>query len=165
MADAMRVGFAALSEDHTVVVLAGDNIILDDRNVKNTIDLVKSTKSSTDYSKLAWTFLELSPDEARHFSVYQELSGGKARLIEKPKDPPSKICWCGPVAFSSSFDALKRIETLAPSSRGEYEATDLMNTYLINGESTHIRLLGKWFDVGTPESLKEARREGQLLMD
>jgi dTDP-glucose pyrophosphorylase len=162
MADAMRVGFKALEEDHAVVVLAGDNIILDDRNVKNTLALVRTAENNTEHSKLAWTFQELPHGEARRFSVYKNLGEGKGKLIEKPDIPPSMICWCGPVAFSSSIEALHRIKTLTPSSRGEYEATDLMNTYLINGESSHIRLLGKWFDIGTPESLEEARKKISL---
>lgn len=158
MADAMRVGFSALEEDFTVVVLAGDNIILDDRNIKNTFHLVSHMDKKDQPSKLAWTFRELWPDEARRFSVYRDLGGGTGELIEKPKDPPSKICWCGPVAFQSSQEALDRIKGLTPSQRGEYEATDLMNTFIMAGESTHIELLGEWFDVGTPESLEAARR-------
>ena len=158
MADAMRVGLTELEVDHTVVILAGDNIVLDNRNVKRTLDLVRLTEISSGHPKLAWTYRELPPDEARRFSVYQALGKGIGRLIEKPENPASRICWCGPVAFHSSVDALQRIETLIPSSRGEYEATDLMNTYLENGESSHIKLLGNWFDVGTPESLEEARQ-------
>jgi glucose-1-phosphate thymidylyltransferase len=158
MADAIRVGLMALEEDHTVVVLAGDNIVLDSRNVKNTLDLVRFTENSSGSSKLAWTYRDLPPEEARRFSVYEESRKGIGRLVEKPENPASRICWCGPVAFHSSVDALARIQMLVPSSRGEYEATDLMNTYLEKGESRHIKLLGKWFDVGTPESLEEARQ-------
>ena len=132
MADAMRIGFRALNEDHTVVVLAGDNIILDVNNVKNTLDLVRDTENPR-RNKLAWTFRELLPIEARRFSVYRETGEGKGELIEKPANPPSKICWCGPVAFHSSNEALIRIKSLSPSSRGEYEATDLMNTYISKG--------------------------------
>lgn len=157
MADAIRIGLMALEEEHAVVVLAGDNIVLDNQNVKNTLDLVRFAKNDIGYPKLAWTYRELPPDEARRFSVYQEIGIGTGKLIEKPENPASRICWCGPVAFHSSVDALARIQMLVPSSRGEYEATDLMNTYLENGESRHIKLMGKWFDVGTPESLEEAR--------
>ena len=157
MADAIRTGLSALEGHHTVVVLAGDNIVLDDRNVKNALDLVRHSDNSG-CPKLAWTYRELPPDEARRFSVYQELGMGTGKLVEKPEKPASRICWCGPVAFQSSQEALQRIQTLVPSARGEYEATDLMNTYLENGESRHIKLLGKWFDVGTPESLEEARQ-------
>lgn len=157
MADAMRIGFNALKEDHTVVVLAGDNIILDENNVKSTLDMVRHTENSRQ-TKLAWTFRELLPVEARRFSVYRELGEGKGELIEKPASPPSRICWCGPVAFHSSNEALTRIKTLSLSSRGEYEATDLMNTYISKGESSHIKLVGEWFDIGTPESLEEARQ-------
>ena len=164
MADAMGIGFSALEEDHTVVVVAGDNIILDDRNVKNTLDLVLDHSSHDSQCQLAWTFRELMPNEARRFSVYQEIGEGKGMLLEKPEDPPSKICWCGPVVFGSSREAMQRIQTLKLSPRGEYEATDLMNTYIRTGESRHIRLQGEWFDIGTPESLIEAQTVQSLQM-
>jgi len=163
MADAIRVGLETLNGDHSVVVLAGDNIVLNDCNVKNVLDRVRLIDNNSRNNKLSWTFLELLPNEASRFSVYLELGGGKSKLIEKPKEPPSQICWCGPVAFNSSTEMLRRINTLTPSLRGEYEATDLMNTYLMNGESSHIKLIGEWFDVGTPESLEEARRTVSLL--
>jgi glucose-1-phosphate thymidylyltransferase len=157
MADAMRIGFSALEEDHSVVVIAGDNIVLDERNVKNTLDKIMGSVTEPHQYKLAWTYQELIPEEARRFSVYMDLGEGRGKLIEKPEIPPSRICWCGPVAFFSSDDAYRRVQRLTPSSRGEYEATDLMNSYLMNGESIHIKLRGRWFDIGTPESLAEAR--------
>ena len=62
---------------------------------------------------------------------------------------------------------------LKPSSRGEYEITDLNMSYLEAGE-LHVELLGRgfaWFDAGTHASLLEAsqfvhtiqRRQGQLV--
>lgn len=170
MADAMGIGFSELEEDHTVVVVAGDNIVLDDLNVKNTLDQVRNYSNCAAQYQLAWTFRELCPDEARRFSVYQEIGEGKGKLIEKPNNPPSMVCWCGPVAFRSSREASRRMQTLVPSSRGEYEATDLMNTYIMAGESKHIKLQGNWFDIGTPEALIKAQtiiqsRELPKIMD
>lgn len=158
MADAIRVGLSALETDHAVVVIAGDNIILDRQNVKYTLDLVQFSQDEGGPAKLAWTYRELPPEEARRFSVYQETENGVGQLVEKPENPTSRMCWCGPVAFHSSQDALDRLKTLVPSGRGEFEATDLMNTYIEKGEARHVRLLGEWFDVGTPESLAEARQ-------
>ncbi len=157
MADAMSIGFSALEEDQTAVVVAGDNIVLDDRNIKNVLELVQDQSKSDPQYQLAWTFRELPPDEARRFSVYQDFGKGKGKLVEKPEEPPSEICWCGPVAFHSSQEALRRLEKLKPSARGEYEATDLMNTYNMFGEAQHIKLLGRWFDIGTPKAYEEAQ--------
>ncbi|PID86747.1 MAG: hypothetical protein CSB13_02725 [Chloroflexi bacterium] len=157
MADAMRIGFSALEGDQTAVVMAGDNIVLDDCNVRNVLALVDDQSSSASPCRLAWTHRELPPEEARRFSVYQDLGEGKGQLLEKPQEPPSKICWCGPVAFRSSQEALRRMKNLKPSSRGEYEATDLMNTYNMIGEAKHVELEGQWFDIGTPKAFEEAQ--------
>lgn len=154
MGDAMRIGFIALKQDYSVVVLAGDNIVQEDINVKNVLDLVKKD----DAVRLAWTYRILPAREAKRFSVFHDFGNGKGELIEKPNDPPSNICWCGPVAFSSSLESIERIKNMSLSSRGEYEATDLMNTYIQMGMSKHVKLTGEWFDIGTPEALEEARR-------
>ncbi len=121
------------------------------------LDCVESNNDGRPSVGLAWTYLEWEPEEARRFSVYQSVADGFGRLIEKPSNPPSKICWCGPIAFSSSKDALERISRLIPSERGEYEATDLMNSYLTQGDSCQLLVVGQWFDIGTPASLQEAR--------
>jgi len=157
MADAIRLGLEALKEDCAVVILCGDNIVLDDQNVRNVLNGVESNIDGRTPVGLTWTFLELEPEEACRFSVYQSLAEGCGKLIEKPSNPPSKICWCGPIAFNSSKDALQRIGKLIPSERGEYEATDLMNSYLMQGDSCRLPLTGEWFDIGTPASLQEAR--------
>ena len=158
MADAIRIGLEALNEDMPVVVMCGDNIVLDDLNVKNVFNRVNGCMENSVGSKLAWTYRELDPEDAQRFSVYHPLGGERGMLVEKPSEPPSNICWCGPVAFSSTEEALRRIKELRPSARGEYEATDLMNSYLLNGEASRFRLFGAWFDIGTPESLRDARR-------
>jgi glucose-1-phosphate thymidylyltransferase len=157
MADAMRLGLEALKGDFPVVILCGDNIVLDDQNVRNVLDCVESSNDGRIPVGLAWTYLEWEPEEACRFSVYKSLTEGCGKLIEKPSNPPSKICWCGPIAFRSSKDALQRISKLIPSERGEYEATDLMNSYLMQGDSCRLPLTGEWFDIGTPASLQEAR--------
>ena len=157
MADAIRLGLEALKGDYAVVMLCGDNIVLDDQNVRNVLDCVEANNDGRIPVGLSWTYLEWEPEEACRFSVYQPLAEGCGKLIEKPPNPPSKICWCGPIAFSSSKDALERISRLIPSERGEYEATDLMNSYLMQGDSCRLPLAGEWFDIGTPAALQEAR--------
>lgn len=153
MADAIRIGLEALDADMPAVVMCGDNIVLDGRNVGNVLERVAGDGPRG----LAWTYREVPLEEARRFSVLREDGGGHGRLVEKPAEPPSNICWCGPIAFRSAADAHARVLQLAPSARGEYEASDLINSYLQVGESSRVPLVGPWFDVGTPESLAEAR--------
>jgi glucose-1-phosphate thymidylyltransferase len=158
MADAIRLGLEALQEEYAAVILCGDNIVLEEQNVRNVLDCVEFKHDGQKPVGLAWTYIEWEPEEARRFSVYHSLGEGRGKLIEKPSNPPSKICWCGPLAVSSSKDALQRIGRLTPSDRGEYEATDLMNSYLMQGDSCRLPLIGEWFDIGTPAALQEARQ-------
>lgn len=154
MADAIRIGLEALDDDMPVVVMCGDNIVLDGRNVGSVLEHV----AGHDPRGLAWTYREVPLEEARRFSVLRDDGGGHGRLVEKPAEPPSNICWCGPIAFRSAADAHARARQLAPSARGEYEASDLINSYLQSGDASRVPLVGPWFDVGTPASLAEARQ-------
>ena len=158
MADAIRIGLETLEKDMPAVVMCGDNIVLDGRNVKNVLEYVTNGADDRGASGLAWTYREINNEEARRFSVYQSLGLRSGKLIEKPDVPPSNICWCGPIAFKSALDARQRVRRLTPSDRGEYEASDLMNSYLQAGEAERVALIGPWFDVGTPDSLAEARQ-------
>lgn len=158
MADAMRIGFEALPEDMAAVVIAGDNIILEATNIQRVLAALGTEFPGRQAVAMAWTYLEHDFATARHFSVFRPLSSATGELIEKPAVPPSRLCWCGPVAFASSAEALRRVAKLTPSKRGELEGPDLMNTYLKEGRGRHLPLTGHWFDVGTPAALAEAEK-------
>ena len=49
-----------------------------------------------------------------------------------------------------------RIRRLKPSGRGEYEITDINNSYIAEGTLHHSLLEGWWTDAGTFESLWHA---------
>ena len=49
-----------------------------------------------------------------------------------------------------------RIRGLKPSGRGEYEITDINNSYIDEGTLRHTILEGWWTDAGTFESLWHA---------
>jgi len=54
--------------------------------------------------------------------------------------------------------ATKRVESIAPSSRGELEITDLLESYL-HDDLLDVELMGRgfsWLDTGTKDSLVEA---------
>lgn len=156
MADAIRVGFAALKGDWAAVVVAGDNIILDRQNMANTLLNLTTTNPLEKKIRLTWTYKDFPAAEARRFSVYRPLTGSRGELIEKPAVPPTTMCWCGPVAFASTQEALRRLGRLIPSARGELEASDLINSYLREGTGRHFKIVGEFFDVGTPAALAEA---------
>jgi dTDP-glucose pyrophosphorylase len=54
--------------------------------------------------------------------------------------------------------ATKRVESITPSSRGELEITDLLESYL-QDDLLDVELMGRgfsWLDTGTQDSLVEA---------
>jgi len=157
VADAIAVGISALESDSAIVVICGDNIIIDEQNIPAVLDCVRSDAGSGTAAEMAWTYREFETSEAKRFAVWDPEGSPHGKLIEKPQDPPSAICWCGPIAFRSSDDVGERISRLTPSARGELEVTDLMNSYIINGEARRFLLKGLWFDIGSESALAEAR--------
>jgi glucose-1-phosphate thymidylyltransferase len=74
-----------------------------------------------------------------------------ARIVEKPKSPPSNLAVIGFYMYDGRvFDVIK---TLVPSERGELEITDVNNWYIRDGSMTYEVLQGWWTDAGTFESL------------
>lgn len=158
VAHAIKTGLEKVRGDRPVVVICGDNIV-ESNDVKNVLEQVRGgERPNTNMINMAWTYKEFEPATAKRFAVWTPIPGhpGKGRLVEKPANPASRICWCGPVAFRSGREAAKRIRGLTLSARGEYEVTELLNTYLQENEDIKIPLEGKWFDIGTPEALREA---------
>jgi glucose-1-phosphate thymidylyltransferase len=68
------------------------------------------------------------------------------------------------------YDAtvFERVRTLRPSGRGEFEITDVNNSYLRDGQLSYDKIDGGWTDAGTFESLWRATkmvRERVLLAE
>jgi glucose-1-phosphate thymidylyltransferase len=76
------------------------------------------------------------------------------KIIEKPKDPPSRLAVTGIYFYDESVYEI--ISELRPSKRGELEITDVNNAYIARGDLTFNVLTGWWTDAGTFESLKHA---------
>tara|TARA_B100001741_G_scaffold313057_1_gene317978 strand:- start:140 stop:871 length:732 start_codon:yes stop_codon:yes gene_type:complete len=92
-----------------------------------------------------------NPEE---FGVAEIDGDGKVLSIEeKPHHPKSNAAVVGIYMFDDSV--FKKIETLEPSARGEYEVTDLCNIYVNENKCLNLDLNGWWIDAGTPDRIIE----------
>ena len=95
-----------------------------------------------------------NPEE---FGVAEIDSDGNVISIEeKPTRPKSNAAVVGIYMFDSSV--FKKIETLVPSARGEYEVTDLCNIYVNENKCLNLDVKGWWIDAGTPERIIELEK-------
>lgn len=93
------------------------------------------------------------PDPERFGAPVFE-DGRIVRIEEKPKQPKSHYAVIGIYFYDATvFD---RIRGLKPSGRGEYEITDVNNSYLAKRKLSYEVLEGWWTDASTFESLWQA---------
>ena len=50
---------------------------------------------------------------------------------------------------------MEKIKKLSPSTRGEYEITDLINLYINEKKCSNVQFEGWWVDAGTPDRIIE----------
>ncbi len=144
IADALRLAEPWAKGDKICVVL-GDNIIEG--------DMREAANAFGQLEKGAMVMLKEVPDPER-FGVPVFDQGRIVRIEEKPKNPLSSYAVIGIYFYDGTvFD---RIRTLKPSGRGEYEITDINNSYIAEGTLRHTLLDGWWTDAGTFESLWHA---------
>ncbi len=156
IADALRLAepFAA---GEKICVILGDNI------------LEKSIRAEREkferQTEGALILLKEVPDPER-FGV--PVFDGKriVRVEEKPKLPGSPYAVIGVYFYDGTvFD---RVRTLRPSGRGEFEITDVNNSYIFERQLSYDIIDGGWTDAGTFESFWRATkmvREKVLLAE
>ena len=144
IADALRLAKHFVGDEKVCVIL-GDNIIQGSlRNAKERFER---------QDRGAMILLKEVPDPAR-FGVPVFERGRIVRIEEKPKAPQSSYAVIG--AYFYDHTVFERIRALTPSGRGEYEITDVNNSYLEDATLSHEILEGWWTDAGTFESLWRA---------
>jgi glucose-1-phosphate thymidylyltransferase len=94
-------------------------------------------------------------DDPRRFGVAEIDDHGKVvGFEEKPDVPKSDLIPIG--VYFLRPDAFDVISLLAPSGRGEFEITDVLNHYIPDDRLFWRRYEGDWTDAGTVESLLHA---------
>ncbi len=155
LAQAFVIGADFIAGNRSCLVL-GDNIVYGH-------GLTERLAAAADQSDGATVFAYHVEDPQR-FGVVAYGSDGKATSIEeKPARPKSDWAVIGLYFYDAT--AVDRARSLRPSARGEYEITDLNNSYLADGTLT-VEPLGRgfaWFDAGTHASLLEAAEFVQLI--
>jgi len=144
IADALRLAEPWVKGDKICVVL-GDNIIEG--------DIRDAALSFQQQEEGAMVLLKEVPDPDR-FGVPVFDRERITRIEEKPRKPLSPYAVIGIYFYDGTvFDRIRRLK---PSGRGEYEITDINNSYIAEGTLRHALLEGWWTDAGTFESLWHA---------
>jgi glucose-1-phosphate thymidylyltransferase len=144
IADALRLAESFASGQEVCVIL-GDNII--EGSIR------KARKKFEAQERGAMILLKEVPDPER-FGVPVFHDGRILNIEEKPKKPGSPYAVIG--IYFYDWTVFNRIRTLKPSSRAEYEITDVNISYLTEGQLAFDFLDGWWTDAGTFESLWRA---------
>jgi glucose-1-phosphate thymidylyltransferase len=95
-------------------------------------------------------------DPQRYGVVVLNGAGEPVEIVEKPRTAISP--WAVTGLYFYDNDVLDIAAAVKPSSRGEFEITDVNRAYLERGDLT-VELLGRgyaWLDTGTHDSLLEA---------
>ena len=135
-----------VGEDSFCVVL-GDNVLRGD----------PLADVATEFEAGPWgggTLLYRVEDPQRFGVAEFDAAGNVVRFEEKPQQPKSDSIPIG--VYFLRPDAFDVIEHLAPSGRGEFEITDVLNHYVERGSLFAPHYEGHWSDAGTIEALLEA---------
>lgn len=130
----------------SICVVLGDNII--ENNINHAVDQFRRS------GQRGGMVLLKEVEDAHRFGV-AEIRGEKVvRILEKPKEPPSRFAVTGFYLYDNKV--FNFIRGIARSARGELEITDVNNKYIELGELQHAMIDGWWTDAGTMPSLLRA---------
>ena len=136
-------------KDVTVFVL-GDNFF-----EKNPLDSINFNNKSVQKGSYIFT---LEVENPKEFGVAElDNESNVISIEEKPENPKSNQAIVGIYVFDDTV--IEKIETLKPSSRGEYEITDLVSLYISENSCKNLTLDGWWIDAGTPERIEDLEKK------
>ena len=141
---ALKQAEVHVEKDEKILFILGDNFF--EKNPINDFDFSQYKKGSYIFTK--------SVNNPEEFGVAQMDSNGNVVSIdEKPIVPKSDLAVVGIYIFDETV--FEKIDTLSPSSRGEYEITDLCNIYVQENTCRNFVIDGWWIDAGTPDRIIE----------
>ena len=133
--------------DEAFCVVLGDNILRGD-------PLAATAKAFENGAWGAGTLLYEVADPERFGVAELDADGNVTGFEEKPEQPKSDLIPIG--VYFLRPDAFDVIDHLAPSGRGEFEITDVLNHYIPDGRLYSPIYEGHWTDAGTVPSLLRA---------
>ena len=148
LAQAFVIGREFIATDRVALVL-GDNLFYGG-------GLRAMLRDAADRASGATIFAYSVTDPERYGVIELGSDGRVVDIVEKPAKPKSTYAVTGLYFYDNAVVDIAR--TLEPSSRGEYEITDVNREYL-RRSSLRVELLGRgmaWLDTGTHESLLDA---------
>jgi glucose-1-phosphate thymidylyltransferase len=146
LAHAVKVSSDFLDNDRFVMFL-GDNVI------QGGISPLIAEFANSDWNSQIVLTRVNHPEQ---YGVAELDDQGRiARLIEKPKQPPSDLALVGIYMFDHSV--MEAVNAIKPSWRGELEITDAIQWLVDQGRSVHAYIhRGWWIDTGRPGDMLEA---------
>jgi glucose-1-phosphate thymidylyltransferase len=148
LAQAFIIGKGFIENDNACLIL-GDNIFYGH-------GLPEILQRAVKLERGGLVFGYWVKDPERYGIVEFDETGKVLSIKEKPKKPKSNYAVPGLYFFDN--DVVEIASGLKPSTRGELEIADVINTYLRRGDLM-VELLGRgfaWLDTGTHDSLLEA---------
>lgn len=148
LADAFILGKKFIGDDAVCLIL-GDNIFFGH-------SLPELLRNAAQLKEGAVIFAYPVKDPKRYGIVEFDKDGKAISIEEKPKYPKSHFAISGLYFYDN--DVIKIAEGIQPSKRGELEITDVISTYMKQG-NLRVEVIGRgftWLDAGTYESLLQA---------
>ena len=148
LAQAFILGESFIGNDLPALIL-GDNIFYG-HNLRNLLT------NAMNRDEGATVFAYHVNDPERYGVIELDNSGKVISLEEKPSKPKSNFAVTGLYFYDN--DVISIAKSLKPSSRNEFEITDLNQIYL-NQNKLCVEIMGRgyaWLDTGTHESLLAA---------
>lgn len=155
LAQAFLIGRSFIGRDRVCLIL-GDNIFFGH-------DLEPALLRAGERAEGATVFGYHVRDPERYGVVSFDAAGRPVAIEEKPVAPKSNYAVTGLYFYDNAVVDIAA--TIAPSSRGELEITDVNNVYLAQRRLA-VEKLGRgyaWFDTGTHQSLLQAAEFVQTI--